>query len=91
MDFQKQKLVIGITGHSGCGKTFVSGIIQEILQKKGLRCNILSADMMAKELRDTNPEAKAYIIKVLGPEVYDSEGKSIPSKINEVGRVFFLL
>jgi dephospho-CoA kinase len=94
-----KKYVIGVTGYTGCGKTFVCTLLKELLSESKVlnpfqpvvsinssskTCAILNADEMAKELRDHHEEVKQQIKSILGDEVYDQSGKSIPQKINEV-------
>ena len=84
-EMQSKKLVIGITGHSGCGKSHVSKLMSQIFEKEfGLKCKILSADVMAFNLRNENENFKKKIIEILGPEVYDDNGVSLPPMINHI-------
>jgi adenylylsulfate kinase-like enzyme len=53
--FQKDgNLVVGITGHTGCGKSFVSRLMQKMIQDEGIECTILDADVIAKNIRDNS-------------------------------------
>lgn len=79
-------LVLGVTGYTGCGKSFISKLIAEKLVMNRLSVKILDADQMARKLRDTNPTVKKEIIDLLGSDVYDAEGISIPEILAQ--RVF---
>lgn len=96
---KKKKLILGITGYTGCGKSFISQQIQTLLAKvrksrfvsfsnllktqENISCRILDSDKIAKELRDSNEKVKSAILHLLGSQVYDSNGESIPSEINK--------
>jgi len=82
---ESQHLVIGMSGYTGCGKSFISELLRKHFTSIGIPCRILSADVMARQLRDENPQVKQNIIEILGPEVYDSEsGISVPKLINDI-------
>jgi dephospho-CoA kinase len=73
---------LAITGGTGSGKSFVARNAAESLRASGRKVTLLDADQLARELRDTNVEAKQRIKSVLGDEVYDANDVSIPSKIS---------
>ncbi|OQY26795.1 MAG: hypothetical protein B6244_12470 [Candidatus Cloacimonetes bacterium 4572_55] len=79
-------MVIGITGHTGCGKSYIAAIFQRLAIEEGFRSVIFDADQAARELRDKSPEVKLRIKELLGEDVYDENGVSVPSLINE--RIF---
>ncbi len=62
-------LKIGITGGIGCGKSQVS----QLLEKNGIP--IIHADLVAREMMDTNEEIISQVKKVLGEEAYLPNGK----------------
>jgi dephospho-CoA kinase len=79
-------IVIGVTGYSGCGKSYISQLIstlaQNIFQKTWA---VLGADQLAFQLRNYNAEIKEKVVNILGSDVYDKEtGLSIPKRINEI-------
>jgi dephospho-CoA kinase len=62
-------LKIGITGGIGCGKSQVC----QLLEKNGIP--IIHADLVAREMMDTNEEIISQVKKVLGEEAYLPNGK----------------
>lgn len=62
-------MIIGITGGSGAGKSFIS----EIFAEKGFK--IVDADAIAKNIMDTDGELVENIGKVFGKEFITVEGK----------------
>ncbi len=79
-------MVIGITGHTGSGKSYVARALAKYLAEAGHSVGVLDADVMARELRDQSPAVKAKIIALLGKDVYDVTGISLPDKIS--ARIF---
>jgi dephospho-CoA kinase len=77
--------VIGITGHSGVGKSFISRLFKDVIESEFKKpCKILSADEIAFNMRNYNEEIKSTIKECLGEDVYDEKDISVPSKINEI-------
>jgi len=64
----EKKLLIGITGGIGSGKSIVSSILESIGY-----C-VLKSDLTAKEIMQSNEEVKKKIIEAFGKEAY-SDGK----------------
>jgi dephospho-CoA kinase len=73
------KTVIGLTGYTGCGKSFVSRQLQQLIEQKGFTVEVIDADKLAKQIRDESTGAKKMIVEILGPQVYDENGISIPA------------
>lgn len=73
------KKVIGLTGYTGCGKSFVSRQFHSLLSEKGFQVEVIDADKLAKQIRDESNGAKKLIKEILGPQVYDEKGISIPT------------
>lgn len=61
-------LSVGVTGGIGSGKSHVCSTLAT------LGATSISADLIARELLDTDPQIKAQVCKTFGPAVYGSEG-----------------
>ena len=59
---------IGVTGGIGSGKTSVCAIFER------LGVPTFSADLIAREISDTDPGVKRAIAKLIGPEAFRSDG-----------------
>lgn len=70
---------IGITGGIGAGKSYVLNIIKE-----SCNCIILRADDVANELKEPGNVCYEPIIKLLGEDVLDAEGKISATKMSEM-------
>jgi len=64
----EKKLLIGITGGIGSGKSIVSSILES------MGYCVLKSDLTAKEIMQSNEEVKKKIIEAFGKEAY-SDGK----------------
>lgn len=62
----KKKLVIGITGNIGSGKTIVSSLIES----EGY--SVIRSDLLAKDLMFTDPKIKKQLIKNFGEETFSN-------------------
>lgn len=78
MKKQKTKLLVGITGGIGSGKTFVCNK----LAKKGFK--IFYADTIAKNLYTSNKTLLKNIVKEFGEDILNYQGKINLSKFREV-------
>jgi dephospho-CoA kinase len=76
----KKKLLIGITGGIGSGKTVVS----KMLARRGFK--VFYADTIAKSLYLTDKKLVAEIVKVFGKDILNYKGKIILPKLKE--RIF---
>lgn len=74
----KTKLVVGITGGIGSGKTFVCSK----LAKKGFK--VFYADAIAKNLYTKNKTLLAALVKEFGKDILNYQGKINLSKFREV-------
>lgn len=63
-------LVVGITGGVGAGKTQVLQIL-----KKHCRCRILLADDVGNKVKEPGQECYEKILRLLGNDILDSEGR----------------
>jgi dephospho-CoA kinase len=61
-------LRVGVTGGIGSGKSAVC----RALQRRGF--TVLSADLLARDISDTNPRIRRQLTRLLGPEAYTSSG-----------------
>ncbi|MFI5211944.1 MAG: dephospho-CoA kinase, partial [Ignavibacteria bacterium] len=66
---QSKKLVIGITGGVGSGKS----VACKYFEKLGYR--VIYADVVAKELYKTNKNLRALLVKEFGKGILDSSGR----------------
>lgn len=76
----KKKLLIGITGGIGSGKSVVS----KMLARRGFK--IFYADTIAKKLYLTDKKLVSEIVKVFGKDILNYKGKIILPKLKE--RIF---
>lgn len=74
----QNKLLFGITGGIGCGKSLVA----QFLKEKGVP--IIQADPLAKELAQKLPEIRQALIREFGKDVYTSVGTLNKSRLNEL-------
>jgi len=77
---QKKIFAVGLTGGIGSGKTEVGKIFESFGVK------LIRADLVARDLIDSNPEIKRKIIKAFGQDIYMPGGKLDRSKM---GRIVF--
>lgn len=62
----KKKLVIGITGNIGSGKSIVS----DLIESEGY--SVIRSDLLAKDLMLTDPKIKKQLIKNFGEETFSN-------------------
>lgn len=67
-DNKPQKLVIGLVGGIGCGKTLVAG------QLRTLGCFVIDADMLAQQLLD-DPPISQMLVDWWGEQVLGTDGQ----------------
>ena len=60
---------LGVTGGIGSGKTAVCRLFED------RNARVFYADVEAKKLMEEDPEARAEIVAVFGPESYDADGR----------------
>lgn len=68
---------VGLTGQMGSGKSYCARLFER------LGVPVFYTDDVAREVINTNKELKNKIVSEFG-EVYDSDGKMIPSKIRNI-------
>ncbi len=71
-------LKIGITGGIGCGKTEVC----RLLEQNGIP--IIHADLVAKEMMDTNEEIKSRVKRIFGEQAYLPSGKLDRKRVADI-------
>ncbi|MDZ7334761.1 MAG: dephospho-CoA kinase, partial [candidate division KSB1 bacterium] len=69
---------IGITGGIGCGKSEVC----RLLEQNGIP--IIHADLVARELMESDPEIRADIKRAFGDEIYLPNGKLDRKRLAEI-------
>lgn len=75
---RKRKLIIGITGGIGSGKTLVS----KLLSKRGFK--VYYADLVAKKLYNEDKKLVKDLVKVFGKEIINYKGKVNLPKLKEL-------
>lgn len=70
------KLVVGITGNTGAGKSTVSGLFREYGYK------ILDADKISKEVIDSNQDCINSIAEFFGLDILNSDGSINRKKLS---------
>jgi dephospho-CoA kinase len=60
--------LVGVTGGIGSGKSLVCGVFER------LERTVVSADALAREITDTDPDVKAEVRALLGNDVYRTNG-----------------
>ncbi len=78
MQSKKQKLLIGVTGGIGTGKTLACEYFGE------LGCEVYFADDIAKELYSANEELKNELVKQFGEKILDDKGKLSFSEFRKI-------
>jgi len=58
----------GLTGGIGCGKSTVAAMM------RGLGCQVLDADRLARDLTEPNQPAFGEIVAAFGPEILVADG-----------------
>ena len=71
-------LKIGVTGNIGCGKSEVC----RLLKKAGIP--IISADLVARKLMNTDNQIKLTLKQIFGENIYHSNGKLNRKKVAEI-------
>lgn len=69
---------LGITGGIGCGKSAVC----RLLEQNGIP--IIHADLVARELMDTDEQIKSQVRQAVGNDVYQPDGKLDRKRLAEV-------
>ena len=72
-------MIIGITGNSGSGKTIVSNMLKE-----KLRCYLIDADDVQKELSKKGHEYYNGIVAVFGETILDENREIVRQKLAEI-------
>ena len=73
-----RRLLIGITGNIGTGKSVVAGMLSE------LGAQVIDADKVAHEVMRSGTCVHARIIKAFGPEIMASDGEIDRSRLGTI-------
>lgn len=65
--------VIGITGNSGSGKSYVSEFIKKYYVEKNIKAEIIDADQVAKSMQNSESEYMKAIIREFGEDILEEE------------------
>ncbi len=66
--------IIGITGNSGSGKSYVSEFIKKYYLEQNIKAEIIDADQVAKSMQNSESEYMKSIIREFGEDILE-EGK----------------
>jgi dephospho-CoA kinase len=79
MEKNTRRVVVGVTGHTGCGKSTATKTIEKIGKEFfGRSVEVVDVDLLTRKVRDESKKLKKSIIDLLGNTVYDENGKSLP-------------
>ena len=78
MPMRSKKLLIGITGGIGSGKTLASGFFEK------LGYSVIHADKIAKELYSTNKQLIKNLVREFGRGILDEAGKFSPTAARKI-------
>ena len=65
--------IIGITGNSGSGKSYVSEFIKKYYLEKNIKAEIIDADQVAKSMQNSESEYMKAIIREFGEDILEEE------------------
>ena len=75
--------VIGITGNSGSGKSYVSEFIKKYYLEQNIKAEIIDADKVAKSMQNSESEYMKAIIREFGEDILE-EGKLNRKKLAKI-------
>lgn len=61
--------IIGITGNSGSGKSYVSEFIKKYYVEKNIKAEIIDADQVAKSMQNSESEYMRAIVREFGEDI----------------------
>lgn len=67
--------VIGITGNSGSGKSYISNEIIKYLESKVVQARLIDADEVVKKMQCGDTEYKKQIVKAFGNKILNDENE----------------
>lgn len=75
--------VIGITGNSGSGKSYVSEFIKKYYLEQNIKAEIIDADQVAKSMQNSESEYMRAIAREFGEDILE-EGKLNRKKLAKI-------
>lgn len=75
--------VIGITGNSGSGKSYVSEFIKKYYLEQNIKAEIIDADQVAKSMQNSESEYMRAIVREFGEDILE-EGKLNRKKLAKI-------
>lgn len=75
--------IIGITGNSGSGKSYVSEFIKKYYVEKNIKAEIIDADQVAKSMQNSESEYMKAIVREFGEDILE-EGKLNRKKLAKI-------
>ena len=75
--------VIGITGNSGSGKSYVSEFIKKYYLEQNIKAEIIDADQVAKSMQNSKAEYMMAIVRKFGEDILE-EGKLNRKKLAKI-------
>ena len=65
--------IIGITGNSGSGKSYVSEFIKKYYLEQNIKAEIIDADQVAKSMQNSESEYMRAIVREFGEDIIEEE------------------
>lgn len=65
--------IIGITGNSGSGKSYVSEFIKKYYLEQNIKAKIIDADQVAKSMQNSKSEYMRAIVREFGEDIIEEE------------------
>ena len=75
--------IIGITGNSGSGKSYVSEFIKKYYLEQNIKAEIIDADQVAKSMQNSKAEYMRAIVREFGEDILE-EGKLNRKKLAKI-------
>ena len=63
--------IIGITGNSGSGKSYVSEFIKKYYLEQNIKTEIIDADQVAKSMQNSESEYMRAIVREFGEDIIE--------------------
>ena len=75
---RNKKRIVGITGGSGCGKSYIS----DKLRKRGIP--VIDADLVAREVMQKGEECLEETVRFFGTEILDKNGELDRHRLGQI-------
>ncbi|MCQ2506764.1 MAG: dephospho-CoA kinase [Lachnospiraceae bacterium] len=82
-DLKRNNIIIGITGGIGCGKSFVSDVLRNIVLA-GKNVLYLGCDEICKGFYEKGSKVLTSLVELLGKDILDDEGNLIKENMARV-------